>query len=311
VYVVDAVTDVITELTASGIDTEVAGFSATLGLNIENLTLSGGAAINGFGNGANNIIQGNAGNNVLSGDLGNDKLDGGDGSDSLSGGDGADSLSGGAGNDSLTGGAGIDTLAGGAGNDVYYADTVSDILSELVGGGTDTEVASFSAILGLNIENLTLSGGSGLSGTGNAGNNLITGNTGANTLNGGLGQDTLAGGAGADVLYGGAGSDAFRLDALPATGVDKVKDFVVIDDTIQLENSVFTVFGVNTVGAISGSAFQANTTGLAVDGTDRIVYETDTGKLFYDTDGNGSKAAVLIAELSAGLSLGQADFVLV
>src|SRR5262249_50859560 len=68
---------------------------------VENLTLTGTAAINGIGNGFANTIVGNAAANVLSGGAGNDVL------------------SGGAGNDRLLGGAGLDALAGGAGNDVF------------------------------------------------------------------------------------------------------------------------------------------------------------------------------------------------
>ena len=62
---------------------------------IENLTLTGTAAINGTGNALDNVITGNDGNNVLTGLAG------------------ADTLFGAAGNDKLIGGAGGDTLNGG------------------------------------------------------------------------------------------------------------------------------------------------------------------------------------------------------
>ena len=60
-----------------GIDTLAAAFSFTLGVDIENLTLLGAAAINGTGNALANRITGNAAANILTGGLGNDFLDGG------------------------------------------------------------------------------------------------------------------------------------------------------------------------------------------------------------------------------------------
>lgn len=58
--------------------------------------------------------------------------------------------------------------------------------------------SSVSYTLGSEVENLTLTGSSGLNGTGNALNNVLTGNSGANRLDGGMGADTMSGGAGND-----------------------------------------------------------------------------------------------------------------
>ena len=55
---------------------------------------------------------------------------------------GNDTLIGGSGNDTLNGGAGVDTMAGGAGNDIYYVDNAADVVTEAVGEGTDTVMAS-------------------------------------------------------------------------------------------------------------------------------------------------------------------------
>ena len=64
----------------------------TLSASLENLTLTGAAAINGTGNTLNNVITGNSGNNILSGGVGADTLTGGAGSDTYrySKGDGLD-----------------------------------------------------------------------------------------------------------------------------------------------------------------------------------------------------------------------------
>jgi len=197
-YIVDNMGDVIVEEADGGIDAVSAASSYTLGDNVENLTLTGAANVDGTGNELGNAITGNGGNNSLAGEAGND---------TLSGGAGVDTLDGGEGNDTLDGGLGGDSMTGGAGNDIYVVDNVADSVVEQVAGGADTVNASISYALADNIENLTLTGSGAISGTGNADDNLITGNAGANTLNGADGQDTLVGGLGSDKLNGGSGDD--------------------------------------------------------------------------------------------------------
>jgi len=135
---------------------------------IENLSLTGASNIDGTGNARSNIISGNSGNN---------KLDGG-----------IDSVS--------------DTLQGGSGNDTYALRDTLDVVLEAVASGTDTietTVATFSLENYANVENLAYSGtGTGVTFTGNTGNNSLTGTSGADSLDGGAGADTLAGGLGND-----------------------------------------------------------------------------------------------------------------
>jgi Ca2+-binding RTX toxin-like protein len=84
-----------------------------------------------------------------------------------------------------------DTLRGGAGDDTYVL-ARADTVRESANAGTDTVLSSISYTLGANVENLTLTGSSNLSGTGNGLNNVITGNAGHNKLNGAGGVDTVS-----------------------------------------------------------------------------------------------------------------------
>ncbi|EEW24470.1 S8 family serine peptidase [Rhodobacter ferrooxidans] len=273
--------DILTEAAAAGTDRVYSTASYGLSVNLENLTLIGGAAINGYGNTLNNIMTGNGANNVLGG---------------------------GNGNDTLNGTTGADTLIGGLGDDVYTTDG-GDTLTEAAAAGTDSVFTSASLSLSANLENLTLTGAAAINGYGNVLANSLTGNSGNNVLGGGDGNDTLNGAAGTDTLTGGTGADTFIFNtALGATNIDRITDFSVVDDTIRLENAIFT--GLAN-GALAVSAFAANLTGLATDALDRIIYETDTGRLMFDADGSGAGAGVQFGVLTAGLALTNVDFFVV
>jgi uncharacterized delta-60 repeat protein len=146
-----------------------------------------------------NVTAGNY-NDVLSGNQLANEIKGEDGDDRIDGKSGNDVLYGGAGNDSLTGGTGADVMLGGAGDDVYDVDSLSDVVTELVGQGIDTirtQLRSYT--LGNHVENVTYTGWLNSTLIGNSLDNQITGGRGADTLDGGGGNDTLIGGAGDDI----------------------------------------------------------------------------------------------------------------
>ena len=197
-YTVDNVGDIVTETStlATEIDTVNSSVTYTLSANVENLTLTGTANINGTGNTLANTLTGNTANNTLNG---------------------------GNGNDILNGGAGIDTLIGGLGNDTYIVDNVGDIVTETstIATEIDTVNSSVTYTLSANVENLTLTGTANINGTGNTLANSLTGNNGNNILTGNAGNDVLTGNGGSDILVGGTGNDTLNLGLN-----DRVSDLV-------------------------------------------------------------------------------------
>jgi Ca2+-binding RTX toxin-like protein len=134
---------------------------------------------------------------------------------------------------------------------------------------------------------------------GNGAGNEVRGNNGGNLINGGDGNDVLTGLGGQDFFE-------FNTALNAATNVDAITDFTVADDTIRLQNGVFTGLTAGTLGAnqfVIGAAAQ--------DADDRIVYDDTNGALFFDVDGAGGAAAVRFATVSAGLALTNNDFLVV
>jgi serralysin len=236
--------------------------SSDILLNIENLT----------GSIFSDSLSGNTGANTLAGGAGND---------ALYGGAGADSLDGGAGDDRLFGGAGADTLDGGADSDTAdYSGAGSNIIASLL-SGTGGNVSTGNNDTLVSIENLT----------GGAYSDMLTGDAGANIL---------AGGNGNDLLTGGAGNDNFVFNtALNAnTNLDTLTDFASGSDKLQLDDAVMTAIGaLGDFGTGDARFYAAAGATVGHDADDRIVYDTTSGALYYDADGNGEGLAVEFAVL--------------
>ncbi|GJL76829.1 CAP domain-containing protein [Nitrosomonas sp.] len=135
------------------------------------------------------------------------------------------------------------------------------------------------------------------------GNDLLLGNAGNDLINGGNGTDLLYGGEDADILTGGSERDYFIFDAPFVDAIDTITDFKHAYDRIILDDIVFDNLDL---GRLSTSAF---TTGAqAQDATDMIIYNAQTGALYYDADATGAANAEQFAQLTPGLDLTYLDF---
>jgi serralysin len=256
-----------------------------------------------FGGDTRSLIEnatGGSGNDTLSGNTADNSLIGNNGADTLYGLSGGDYLSGGAGNDVLDGGAGVDLMAGGTGDDIYYIDNFYDVVAEASGAGFDTIYSSAS------YEMLDPSGYFELAALTGSSNISFIGNVWAQRIVGNIGNNRLDGMGGNDSLNGGSGADTFVFSTAPSgSNIDTIEDMSIAQgDLIELARSVYST--LNAGSALLASAFRIGTT--ALDGDDRIFYNSGTGALFYDSDGTGSSAAVQFATLSTGLALGSSNF---
>jgi Ca2+-binding RTX toxin-like protein len=223
----------------------------------------------------------------------------------MTGNSAANQLIGNGGHDTINGGQGADTMSGGAGFDNYTVDNVGDTVVENFNAGTDKISSAVTYTLPLNVENLQLTGTGTINGTGNNLSNTISGNSANNQLNGSDGNDILNGGFGGDNLAGGLGQDIFRFTNFGV--IDTIADYNVINDTIELENSVFTA--LNTQGVLAPGQFRIGA--AAADANDFVIYNSTTGVLMYDANGNGAGAGVQIAQIGSGLALTNADIVVI
>jgi len=164
-YVVDHAGDMVIENAGAGTDTVFSTAHLVLPANVENLTLSGSADLQGYGNGDANTLTGNAGSNLLDGR------------------------------------GGADVMRGGVGNDVYVVDNAGDQVIENAGEGNDAVFSTAHLVLSADVETLVLQGSADLQGYGNSLANVLFGNAGGNLLDGRAGADYMAGGAGNDIYF--------------------------------------------------------------------------------------------------------------
>ena len=289
--------------------------------------------INGLG--GDDTIDGNAGNDSITGGAGNDSLIGSEGADTLIGGDGNDTLDGSRFRTDLTG---PESMDGGLGNDLFITEDNRDTIIDA--GGVDTVRAfNINWTLAPGFENLEIWNGeveSRRDGIGNDQNNLLDGTFGwhvfldgragddtilgsvqedtllggdgndfidsgqdFDSIDGGAGDDTLSGGFGGDdTITGGAGADHFRVDG----AFNTITDFVAGTDKLELDGRFLARTGPNGQFAPNDDRFYAAAGATdAHDATDRVIYNTTTGDVYYDPDGAGGTAAQRFTDV-AGLT---------
>ena len=278
-YIVSNAATIINEGTGGGTFDRVASrvsFVLAADDNIESLSTTSSAgtgAINLTGNALAQSINGNNGDNIL---------------------------------DSTTGAA--DVMTGFLGNDTYLVRNAGDVVAESSGQGTlDSVLASVSFVLDSSddIESLrttSFSGTSAINLTGNGLGQTIVGNAGSNILDGKTGNDTMTGGAGTDIF-------AFS-STLGATNIDTITDFNVVDDQIRLDPVAFAALTVasgtvGTNGVLSASAFATN---AFTTNAQRIMYNTTSGALTYDSNGSDAGGTVFqFATLTGAPAITAAD----
>lgn len=115
----------------------------------------------------------------------------------------------------------------------------------------------------------------------------------------------------ADTLLGGAGADHFVFEGAPRrAAADVIRDFSHAQhDKIVLDDAAFSRIGSH----LSSKEFLAATDISASGGADtraqHILYDSDSGRLYYDVDGSGTAHdPVLIATLSGHPVLAAGDF---
>jgi Ca2+-binding RTX toxin-like protein len=276
IFIVQGVNDVVTEAVGGGYDIVLAqtNFTLAAGSEVEALAVDSTSGLTLIGNEFQQVLTGNIGN---------------------------DTLNGGGGNDLLISGAGTNMLIGGAGSDFYYAQGLNDVLTEAAGGGFDVVLAGGNLTLaaGSEVEVIAVNTTNGVT---------IVGSNTNQTIQGAGGNDRFVGGLGNDTLTGSGGADTFVLFNTFADR-DFITDFASGTDKLEISAALFG--GGLSAGVLSGAQFFSGAGAVsATTAAQRFIYNSSTGNLLFDADGNGAGAAVLFANLSSIPTLTAADFLI-
>lgn len=137
---------------------------------------------------------------------------------------------------------------------------------------------------------------------GQDGNDVFFGGGGVEFFDGGIGDDTFTGGLGRDRITLGAGADKIIFNTVTEIG-DIIADFTTAD-FFQFKKSAF---GNLTTGMLAASAYHESDAGVAHDASDRFIYDLNDDRLYYDRDGTGAAARVLVADVVNDVNISRAD----
>ena len=241
----------------------IASASYTLPTNVDSLSFTGTAALQGTGNSGNDILTANTG---------------------------ADTLVAGSGSDTLIAGAGAtaDSLVGGTGSDLFILGHAADVVSVGATHGADTIQSSLSYTLPANVNALVFTGSADLTGVAISGNNSLIGNGGNDILNAGSGNDTLIAGTGLATLIGGSGADTFVINSASD----------VLQSVSTASNTVVSSVSYTMATNIASLILQGSGNLLGLGNTIANSITANSGS---DTLVAGSGAANLVGGLGADL----------
>jgi Ca2+-binding RTX toxin-like protein len=140
----------------------------------------------------------------------------------------------------------------------------------------------------------------------------ITGTSKADTIIAGAGNDTVNGGLGSDTLTGGLGNDTFVFNTkLGPANIDTITDFTS-GDKIALAGSIFSKLKGDK--DLSDNLYVQTIVGISTqDNNDYLFYDFESGRLYYDADGSGTKSKPIEVAIigTGGVSLTANDFSIV
>jgi serralysin len=143
-------------------------------------------------------------------------------------------------------------------------------------------------------------------------NDSVTGSAAAEILTGRAGADTLWGAGGADTLWGGGGTDRFIFRETGTANADRVSDWASGSDKLALDDAAMSALGATGNFSAGDARFAAGAGFISGrDASDRVIYNTSTGSLYYDADGSGAGASQLIATVQSGASVVATDITVI
>ncbi|HYD18538.1 MAG TPA: calcium-binding protein [Patescibacteria group bacterium] len=252
VYIITSAAKTVIEASGEGVDEVRSSLTHTLALHVDNLTLTGGNPVNGFGNDLANLLKGNGAVNTLDGSTG------------------------------------VDTLIGDGGSDVFIVDDAMDIVTEGGGGGTaDTILSSVTYDMGVSatgeVENLVLTGAASINGFGNAEDNTITGNSGVNTMDGGMGDDAHVVQSLSDVVLGAVGEGEDSILSAISWALNNVEE---VENIFLLGTSDISATGNDLGNSLIGNSGKNILDGGLGDDTYGLGASATNDTIVLDTGGN-------------------------